>query len=223
VSDVVAGSRFFAGIAASDVRAILARATPRRFKPNATMTHQGAPARDLFLVVKGRARFFSTTPDGKKMLLLWLAPGDIFGGAALLTEPSAYHVSSETVRDTRVLVWTRPAIRALAARYPRLLENALSSASDYLEWYLAAHTALSCHTARQRLARVLVSLVPVVGRAAPHGIELDVTNEELASAAHVTPFTTSRLLNEWQRHRTIVKRRGTVVLLAPTRLAALSS
>ena len=97
------------------------------------------------------------------------------------------------------------------------LENALWIASDYLDWHWP-RTALSCHTAQQRLAGVLVSLAPLLGRAVPGGVELDVTNEELACAAHITSFTASRLLNEWQRHRAVVKRRGKVVLLAPERL-----
>ncbi len=119
-----------------------------------------------------------------------------------------------------MLVWKRPAIRALAKRYPRIMENALWIASDYLDWCLAAHVALSCHTARQRLAGVLVSLAPMLGREIPGGVEIDVTNEELASAAHITPFTASRLLNEWQRDRAVIKRRRKVVLLAPGQLVA---
>jgi CRP-like cAMP-binding protein len=75
-----------------------------------------------------------------------------------LAERAEYRVSTETVKDTWVLVWNRGTIRALSERYPRIKENALWIASDYLDWYTAAHVALSCHTARQRLANVLVSL-----------------------------------------------------------------
>jgi len=223
MSDFIAHSRFLAGIAAPDVRAVLAQATLRRLATNAVVTHQGAPATEFFLITKGRARHFSTTPDGQKILLLWLTEGEIFGGATLLAEPSTYRMSTETVKDTSVMVWSRPAIRMLAERHPRIMDNALLIASDYFEWYLAAHIALSCQTARQRLAGVLVSLAPLLGRAVPGGIELDVTNEELASAAHITSFTASRLLNEWQRHRAVLKRRGKVVLLAPERLVRLSA
>jgi CRP/FNR family transcriptional regulator, nitrogen oxide reductase regulator len=205
----------FAGIAAADVRAIVAEAVPRRFRAGATVTQQGTPADHLYLLTEGRARYFSSTPRGEKMLLFWLSPGDIIGGAALVSAPSAYRLSSETVKPTRMLAWSRPAIRALAARHPRITENALSFASDYLDWYIASHTALSCHTAGQRLAAVLSSLAPLLGRDVPGGIELDVTNEELASAAHVTSFTASRLLNQWQRRRRVIKRRGKLVLLAP--------
>jgi CRP-like cAMP-binding protein len=223
MSDFVAQSRFLAGIAAPDVQDLLSKATPRRFRPHSVVTHEGAPATELFLITKGRARLFSTTPDGQKILLLWLVEGEIFGGAALLAEPSTYRMSTETVRDTCVLVWSRPAIRTFAERHPRIMDNALSIASDYFDWYLAAHIALSCQTARQRLAGVLVSLAPLLGRAVPGGVELDVTNEELASAAHITSFTASRLLNEWQRHRAVIKRRGKLVLLAPQHLVALNA
>ena len=113
MSDFVARSRFLAGIAAADVQLILAQATLRRFPPNSVVTHQGAPAIELFLITKGRARHFYTTPDGQKILLLWLAQGEIFGGATLLAERSEYRVSTETVKDTWALVWNRRTIRAL--------------------------------------------------------------------------------------------------------------
>jgi CRP-like cAMP-binding protein len=53
----------------------------------------------------------------------------------------------------------------------------------------------------------------------PDGIEVDVTHEELANAANVTPFTASRALNEWQRNRIVKKLRGKVLLRSPERLS----
>jgi CRP/FNR family transcriptional regulator, nitrogen oxide reductase regulator len=78
--------------------------------------------------------------------------------------------------------------------------------------------ALSCHTARQRLAQVLIRLAQVIGQKVPGGVEIDATNEELASAANITPFTASRLLSEWQTDRAVTKRRGKIVLRSPERL-----
>jgi CRP-like cAMP-binding protein len=218
MSDLTAQPRFLSGFTGSDLQAILAAARARRFRANSVITRQGEPAAELFLITKGRARHYFTTPDGRKVLLLWIAQGEIFGGATVLAEQSTYRVSTETVNDTCALVWSRAAIRSLAERYPRVLENALLIASDYVDWHLAAHVALTSQTARQRLAGVLVSLAPLLGRAVPGGVELDITNDELANAAHITAFTASRLLNEWQRHRAVIKRRGKVVLLTPRQL-----
>jgi CRP/FNR family transcriptional regulator, nitrogen oxide reductase regulator len=211
-------SRLLEGLTQPDLGLILTAATPRRFAANSVVLNQGDPADYLFLITKGYARHFFTTQEGRKVLLLWLGPGDVFGGASLLFRPSSYLLSTETVKDSCVLVWRRNTIRELARHYPALLENALSLASDYLSWFLAAHIALISHTARERVAGVLVSLAEGIGQKVPGGVKLDITNEQLANAANVTPFTASRIMSEWQRNGAIAKSRGSIVLRAPQRL-----
>jgi CRP/FNR family transcriptional regulator, nitrogen oxide reductase regulator len=211
-------SQFLDGLTPSDRKTILAAATQRRFVANSVITNQGHPADHLFLLTKGLVRFFFVTEEGKKLLFKWLGPEDLFGGRTVLSSHSSYLLSSETVTDSSVLVWDRPTIRGLVARYPRLLENALLTASDYVAWQLTSHIGLACHTARQRVAQVLVTLARTIGREAPGGIALEITNEELANAANVTPFTASRLMSEWQCDRALVKRRGKVLLRSPERL-----
>jgi len=211
-------SGFFDGLALQDRKRILGAAKPRRFAANSVITNQGHPADHLFLLTNGRARYFFDERGGRHILLHWLAPGELIGGKTLLTKPASYLLGSETVRESILLVWDRATIRDFAAQYPVLLENALLTASDYLAWYLAAHVALTCHSAEQRLAGVLNSLAGVIGQKVPGGVELDVTNEELANAANVTPFTASRLLASWQRSGVVKKSRGKILLCEPKRL-----
>jgi CRP-like cAMP-binding protein len=182
------------------------------------ITNQGHAADNLFLLTKGLVRFFFVTEEGKKLLFLWLGPGDLFGGRTILSNPSSYLFSTETVTNSSVLVWDRPTIRGFVERYPRLLENALLTASDYVALQLASHIGLACHTVRQRVAQVLATLARTIGRETPDGVELQITNEELANAANITPFTASRLMSKWQRDRALVKRRGKVLLRSPERL-----
>jgi CRP-like cAMP-binding protein len=212
------GSRFLEGIGPPGLEVILAAAKPRQFKANSVIVSQGNPADYLYLLTKGRARYFFTTEDGRKVLLFWLSPGEIIGASALLANPSLYLASAETLKDSYVLVWDRSAIRELAARYPRLLENALITASDYLAWYVAAHVALTSHSARKRLSGVVICLAELIGQKVPEGLEFDATNEELASAANITQFTASRLLSEWQRNRAVLKRRGKIILCSRDKL-----
>ena len=157
-------SRFFEGLAQRDLETIRAAATERRYHASSVITNQGNPGDHLFLLTSGHARYFYLTQDGHKTLLLWLTPGDVLGGRAFLSKPSKYIVSSEAVRDSSFLVWDRATIRSLAAKYPRLLENALSMGSDYLAWYLADHVALVCDSARERLGQILVHLAGVIGQ-----------------------------------------------------------
>jgi CRP-like cAMP-binding protein len=211
-------SQILDGFAASDRKIILSAATQRRFAADSVITNQGCLADHLFLLTKGRARHFFVTEAGKKLLLQWIGPGDLIGGRTVLSRRSSYLLSTEMVADSSVLAWDRNTIRGLVERYPRLLENALLVASDYVSWHLTSYIGLACYTARQRLAIVLVTLARTIGKKAPGGIAVHITNEELANAANVTPFTTSRLISGWQRSRTLVKRRGSIFLISPERL-----
>jgi CRP-like cAMP-binding protein len=168
--------------------------------------------------LKGRARFFYQIPDNKKLILKWITPGHTFGGAALVSGPSTYLVSTEAVQDSVVLEWNGPTIRDLARRFPGILENAHSINMDYVSWYISAHAALTSKSARERLASVILGLARSVGQEVSGGIELDVTNEELADSANITPHTTSRLISEWQRSSAVRKRRGKILLRSPERL-----
>jgi CRP-like cAMP-binding protein len=182
------------------------------------MANQGHPADHLFLLVSGRARHFYTTQDGKKVILQWLPPGEIFGSAALLPKPTGYVASTEVVMSGYALVWKRATIRRFAARFPGLVENALSIMFDNLVAYRALHVALTCHTARERLAQVLLNLADGMGQRTPEGMELNVMNDELANEANVTLFTASRLFSEWQREGIVEKYRGKILLRSPERL-----
>jgi CRP-like cAMP-binding protein len=215
---VVGKARLFSGLSSSEVNEILGLAACRKYRANSVLAEQGNRADRLFLLVSGSARYFFITPDGQKVYLFWLMPGDIVGGASLLTEPAAFIVNAEATMESVALVWQRDAIRTIATKYPRILENALSIACDYLVWYLATHLSLVCHTARERLAHVLVSLAHGIGRRTPGGISLEITNEQLANTANITPFTVSRLLSEWQRIGLISKDRGKLLLYHPEQL-----
>jgi CRP/FNR family transcriptional regulator, nitrogen oxide reductase regulator len=212
-------SRFLEGLAPRDRQIVLAAGNELHFRANSVVVHQSDPADHMFVLTNGRARHFYMTEQGQKLSLYWLTPGEAFGGAALVSRPSPYIVSTETVKDSCVLAWDRKTLRRLVTRYPILIDNTFLIGYDHFDWYVASHKALSCQTARQRLGQVLVSAAQIIGKKVPDGIEVDVTNEELASAANVTPFTVSRALNEWQRNHIVKKLRGKVLLRSPERLS----
>jgi CRP-like cAMP-binding protein len=171
-----------------------------------------------FLLTSGRCRYFFITERGRKNILHWLTPGEVFGAATFLSKPSKYLVSTEAVEDSSVLAWDRATIRGIAARHPGVVQNAMFVAFEYLTWYIADHVALTEHSAGERLAQLLIRLSVVMGRTVPGGVEFDATNEELANAANVTPYTVSRLLSRWQRERGVVRRRGKILLRSPGQL-----
>src|SRR5208283_386326 len=155
--------RLFEGLAPAEIKMIVSAAKERRYLANSVILNQEHPADQFFLLISGRARLFYLTPDGRKVILLWLPPGEIFGTAALLSGPSKYLVSTEAVKRSSVLVWDRATIRTLTARYPCLINNVLLVMFDVLVAHRALHVSMICDSARQRLAQVLAHLVTGMG------------------------------------------------------------
>jgi CRP-like cAMP-binding protein len=208
----------FEGMAEHKVREFIAHSEVQNVKHGCTIFPQDAPAKHFGLLVSGRARYCYYTRNGEKLILKWLKEGEMIGASALFPRPTNYLASVESVRDSTIVVWSRRIIRELVAQDSRLLANALVSASTYLDWYIATHVALVFQSAPQRLAHVLATLASAIGRKTDSGMLIDVTNEELALAANITPFTASRLLVRWQKRALITKSRGSILVESPERL-----
>jgi CRP-like cAMP-binding protein len=206
------------GMAPDDVAIVLQAATLRRFPARSIIASEGHRADEIFLIIHGRARVFTTTRRGEKVLLLRIPAGDPSGGRALLARPSEYLVSTEAVTDCSALVWSRSSILFLTKQFPILLENALMIASEYFAVLRDLLVAASHHTASERIAQVLANLSREVGRKGFEGTVVHISNEDLANEANVTIFTVSRTLSEWQRKGLVLKRRGQVVLRSPEEL-----
>ena len=213
-------SRLLEGLTPSEIGAVLAVARQQRISPNEVLQHEGDIASHLSLVVTGLAAFYKTTPDGRKLFLRWIAPGDAFGLAALLQIQHPQIITIQAMHRGCLFVWDRVSAHALASQIPRLRENSYTIANDYLVSLADALTARASQTAQQRIARVLVGSVCQAGRAGRKGIELALTNEQLAQMADVSLFTVSRQLSEWQSQGILAKSRGKIVLRAPKRLGA---
>jgi CRP-like cAMP-binding protein len=208
--------RFLSELPKTALHDILSAAAHRQYLASSVVIHEGDPAERFFILTSGQGRHFMLTGDGRKILMNWLTPGQIFGGAALLSTPSHYVTNTEVLLDSCVLVWDRKTIRELASRFPGLLDNGFSIAvTESIAWLVAARVSLSSDDATGRIAQILLSLASGIGRAGPGGTEIHVRNEDLAAGANVTTFTASRVLAAWQREGVLTKGRGKILLQKP--------
>src|SRR5215469_7864873 len=92
-------SKFLEGLSPLDINVILAAAKQRHFTPNSVVVNQGSPADHLFLLTKGRARFFFNTQEGQKVIFFCLTPGEFLGGGPLLSTLSLSLASRETLKN----------------------------------------------------------------------------------------------------------------------------
>jgi len=209
---------FLTGLEPSAVQAILAAGQVRRVPAKHNITSGGSEATHLYLLQSGRARYYHLTRHGEAVLLAWLASGDVIGLVALLKTSCTYMGTAEAASDCELLTWERPVLRQLVSRYPVLSENGLHIALAYLRRYVARHVGLVTRTAEERLADVLLKLGRQSGEVHADGIEIQITNDQLGALADTSPFTASRVLNNWVRGGALSKGRGRVLLHAPEAL-----
>jgi CRP-like cAMP-binding protein len=178
--------------------------------------HEEDQANQVLLFTSGRGRHFVLTGGGRKILLHWLSAGQIFGGAALLSDSSNYLASTEVLSDSCALAWDRKTARKLVTGIPRLLDNALSIAvTEHIAWLIGAKVSLSTEDAQARIADFLIGLALGIGISGPDGVVIPVANEEVAAGANVTPFTVSRFLSKWHREGILHKGRRKIILRRP--------
>jgi CRP-like cAMP-binding protein len=212
--------KFLSGLTSEQRKLVLEFADRRRYRAADIIVSSGDLTTHLFLLVKGRVKYYQVTKKGEEILLWWVAAGDIFGIGALLATPAHYIGTAEAVDECELLVWNRKKILELAATYPVLTENALRIVLYYLLLYADRLVGLTTDTADRRLARTLLRLGQRAGRMGSQGVEVAITNEHLAGLANVSAFTASRQLKKLQRQGVIHKHRGIVVILSPERLLA---
>jgi CRP-like cAMP-binding protein len=205
-------STFFEGLTAPEIKAVLAAARQERISPHQLLQQEGDPATRLWLLVTGRAAAYRLAHDGGKLFLRWGLPGDPFGLATIVRAPARYLVTVEVVQEGSLLAWDLRSCQALVLRCPNLSKAVNSVVANYLQGLIDELSARSFQTAEQRLARMLVVSARQLGHTGREGIELDLTDEQLAVTAHVSLFTAARKLSKWQDLGILKKHRGKIVL-----------
>lgn len=205
-------------LSAEDIAYILGSAIVRKFSKGGTIIRSDDPATHLFLIKKGSVNYYRVAPDGRQVLLTRLLAGDTFGLGTLVEKSIRYIGTAESLEDTELYSWGCAWIRPYVKQHPTLALNALKISLEYIRLYSDRHLALVCDDAEDRLARTLMQLGLRVGHPHPRGVEIQITNEHLASLADIGYFTASRLLNKWQRKGAVEKRRAMVIIHCPEKM-----
>jgi CRP-like cAMP-binding protein len=207
-------STFLDALTPREIRALLKEARWVRISPHEVLQQEGEPADRLWLLGTGRVAVYRLTRDGEKLFLRWGAPGDAFGLATIVRAPARYLVTIEAVQEGSILAWDLAACQALISRCPSLSKAVNWAVSKYLDSLIDMLSMCQLQTAEGRLARVLVESAGQLGHSGPEGIEVDLKNEEIALAAHISLFTAARHLSKWQRTGLLKKYRGKIVLFS---------
>jgi CRP-like cAMP-binding protein len=195
----------FAPLSDKDVRALDALCVKEeRFKAGADIVLEGDVPRSAFVLRYGMAFRYRLLPDGKRQILTFIVPGDLFGLRAFLLRSIDHSIGA--LVPTRLAAVSRARVLDLFEHHPRIGAALWSSALQQDAIKRERIIALRRTSASGRIAYLLCELVwrlRAVGLGEDHAIALPLTEVELADALGLTPVYINRILQGMQRDELI--------------------
>ncbi len=205
-------TRLFRGLPSTTIRQISALSIRRSYGHGAIVFSQADPGDALYGVVTGKIRISASSPDGREVFLNIMEPGDTFGEIALLDGRRRTATASATVPSELIII-SRDHFLGLLEREPKLVSHVVQLLCERIRWTsgLAEDSALLGVPAR--LARRLLSLGKLHGRETANGIELGISQAEVAHFLGLSRQVVNQHLQNWKIRGWLTLGRGKMVIV----------
>jgi CRP-like cAMP-binding protein len=214
-SPLVAKLSHFMPLSDEDVRVLDALClNEERFVAHTDIVREGDVPRSAFVLTRGMAFRYRLMPDGKRQILTFMIPGDIFGLQAFLL--TAMDHSIGTLVPTRIATISRATVFDLFQHHPRIGAALWWSALQQSAINRERIVALGRRSARGRVAYLLCELVwrqRAVELSEDHAIRLQLTQVELADTLGLTAVHLNRVLQRFRRDNLITLAHRRLTLL----------
>lgn len=210
---------------------MLAATRPRRFAKGEGMFHEGDRADGVHLVTSGHFAVQVTTPDGDRVTLNLLKPGDAAGELSLV-DRTRVHVRSASVialEDSETLALSTRVFHELCDRHPSVREFMVILLARRVRDLSARLVEVTCVGLDRRLCRRLVELADIYAQSAvgprlslseetPERVVIPLTQEQLADLVGGTRPSVNHALQSLRRRGVIELARGSLLVSDVARL-----
>ena len=211
--------------AASDetVRNLAEEAVVADVRRGTQLATEGDPAEKFGVVVAGKARVFSLSPDGRRITLESLGVGEPLAALAALSG-GRYPFNVDATTPGTVAWLPRRTLLDLVATEPDVARDLISDLAGRVVHFTSVVQTLTLDVP-SRLARYLFQRALQTGRATPEGLRVDLgmRKNELAEALGTVPETLSRAFAKLKAEGILTVRGNDVTILDMRALAALGS
>ena len=205
-------TRLFRGLPPATIDRISALSTRRSYGTGTIVFSQADPGDALYGVVKGKIRISASSPDGREIFLNIMEPGDTFGEIALLDGRHRTATASATAPSELIII-ARDHFLYLLEREPELVSHVVQLLCERIRWTsgLAEESALL--SVPERLVRRLLSLGKLHGRETPSGVELSISQEDVARFLGLSRQAVNQYLQNWKIQGWLTLGRGKIVIV----------
>lgn len=201
----------FFNLAPGECKEVLAAAHEKEFLRRQTLFVEGAPCRQVMLVLSGCVKTTQLGHTGCEVILRLSGPGELVGALEAYSG-SNNSVTARTTQATTALVWDAVVFEAVSDRFPVLRRNTTLLLGRRLQELEERFREISTQKVAPRLSHQLVRLSNQLRQHSKGILEISLSREELAQLTGTTLFTVSRLLSQWERLGIVSTRREAVVV-----------
>lgn len=152
----------FEGLPDEVLTTLLNEAQRRQLRRGSVAFSEGTPARAVHVLTSGFVKIVQSAPDGARIVLRYVGPGEFFGTPALLAG-GRYPGDAVAATNVAELQWSARAVRNLLLKHPQLAVNALTIVETRLRDVECRLMELSNEPVERRIAGSLVRLVRKTG------------------------------------------------------------
>jgi len=194
-------------------------ATRRKYEKNAVVFSQGDVGDALFGVASGRVRISACGPDGREVFLNIMEPGDAFGEIAVV-DGLPRTAGAVAIDQTTLFVIRRQDFLAAVGQEPELAMHLLQLFCQRLRWTSDLVEESAFLVGPARLAKRLLVLAALHGRPVKNGMELALSQSELAHFLGISRQIVNQHLQDWRREGWVDLARARIVVKDPDALGA---
>jgi CRP-like cAMP-binding protein len=191
----------------------------RNFSHKDMLARIGDPAHELYLLVEGRVRLFSRSPQGRNLTLSIVESGDIFGEQVLF--PNQHWVSdAQALSDGVLYAIPHHKLEVLLEQDPSLVLRIMENLGERLQAVERRLGDLVFKSVPERLAALLLDLVGPKARQrdGPTPVPNRYTHLQLAEMINTHRETVTKVVNRFRDDRLLDFDRKGIVLLDMDRL-----
>jgi CRP-like cAMP-binding protein len=213
----LARSALFEDLGAAALRELAALARRRKYPAGALICIEGESDGTLFIIATGRVRISAGSIGGDERHLNELGAGDLIGEIALL-DGGTRSASAVAVDESEIYRIDRATFVTFLDRTPELARGLIKLLCRRVRWMTGLLEASAFLGLPARLARWLIMLAAQQGVAHPRGIEIRVSQQDLAQFLGVSRQSVNEVLQSWRGEGLVDLGRGRIVVLDDVRL-----
>lgn len=215
-AEMIRRHHFLGALEPGEAAVLLGRATTRRYAPGQTIFQRDDPGDGLYGVLEGRVVVGVGSPDGKELILNMFGPGEFFGEIALLDGKG--RTAGATAREASFLLFiARRVFLPFIEEHPRVAVRMIGLLCERLRRTTQQVEDAAFLNVPTRLAKQVLALGASHGtpRAGGTGIDIPISQTELAQTIGVSREIVSRQFAVWKKAGLVELRRGHVVIRDP--------